>query len=74
MSEEKKKNMEYGKKIDMETWQKKQPITLDLVNVNKIVTSDKFKHNDKVLYILLALKIMILIHLYIMICLKWVDT
>ena len=63
-----------GKKIDMETWQKKQPITLDLVNVNKIVTSDKFKHNDKVLYILLALKIMTLIHLYIMICLKWVDT
>ena len=58
----------------METWQKKQPITLDLVNVNKTVTSDKFKHNDKVLYILLAMKIMMLLHLYIMICLKWVDT
>ena len=29
-----------------EFYKSKQPIDLDLVNVNQVVISDKFKHND----------------------------
>ena len=37
-------NFEVNKK---ESYASKQPIALNLVNVNQIVISDKFKHNDK---------------------------
>ena len=34
-----------------EFYKSKQPIDLDLVNVNQVVISDKFKHNDDSFYI-----------------------
>ena len=34
----------------------KQPLDLDLVNVDQIVVSEKFKHNDDLLNILLVTK------------------
>ena len=38
----------------------KQAIALNLVNTNKIVVSDKFKHSDMVLNILLAIYMMMM--------------
>ena len=29
-----------------EFWKSKQPVNLDLINVDQIVVSDKFRHND----------------------------
>ena len=51
-----------------ESYASKQPIALNLVNVNQIVISDKFKHNDKGLS--LAIKMMILLDLYVLFYLK----
>ena len=34
-----------------EFYKSKQPIDLDLVNVNQVVISDKFKYNDDSFYI-----------------------
>ena len=52
----------------------KQPINLDLINVDQIVISDKFKHSDIVLNILLVTKKIKLLNRYAFYCLKWVDT
>ena len=45
----------------------KQPITLDLVNINQMFISDKF---EQFLNILLVTKKMILLNLYVLYCLK----
>ena len=52
----------------------KQPIDLDLINVDQVVISDKFKYNDDGLNILLATKKMILLNRYVLAYLKWADT
>ena len=43
-----------------------QPINLDLVNVDQIVVSDKFKHNNDVLSILLVAKKVKLLNGYVL--------
>ena len=48
----------------------KQPIDLDLVNVDQMVMFDKFKHNDDELNILLATKKAKLLSSYILPYLK----
>ena len=47
-----------------EFYKSKQPIDLDLVNVNQIVISDKLKHNDDSFHILLVTKKVILLNHY----------
>ena len=52
----------------------KQPIDLNLVKVDQILISDKFKHILMlVLNILLATKKIILLNRYVLSYLKWVD-
>ena len=52
----------------------KQPIDLNLVKVDQILISDKFKHILMlVLNILLATKKIILLNCYVLSYLKWVD-
>ena len=51
----------------------KQAIDLNLVDINKIVISDKFEHSDKDFKYLLATKMIILLDRYVLFCLKWVD-
>ena len=51
-----------------------QPINLDLVNVDQIVVSDKFKHNNDVLSILLVAKKVKLLNGYVLSYHKWLDT
>ena len=48
----------------------KQPIDLDLVNLDQIVISDKFKHSDDVLNILLVTEEVKLLNRYVLFCLK----
>ena len=48
----------------------KQSIVLDSVKINRIVTSDKSKHSEKALNILLVTQMMVLLDLYILYCLK----
>ena len=50
----------------------KQPINSNLVNVDQIVVSDKFKHNDD--GILLVAKKVKLLNGYVLSYLKWLDT
>ena len=52
----------------------KQPIHLELVNLDQIVISDKFKHNDDSLSILLVTKKVKLLNRWLLFCIKWVDT
>ena len=52
----------------------KQPISLDLVNVDQIVVSDKFKHNDDLLNILLVTKKAKLLNHCVLLYLKWTHT
>ena len=52
----------------------KQPINLDSVNVDQIVLSDKFKHSDDGLIILLVTKKVKLLNRYVLSYLKWLDT
>ena len=51
----------------------KQLINLDL-NVDQIIVSDKFKHNDDGILVLLVTKKMKLLNHCVLFCLKWVDT
>ena len=51
-----------------------QSIALNLVKIDKIVISDKFKHSDKGFKCLLAMQMIILLDLYALYCLRWVDT
>ena len=53
-----------------EFYKSKQPIDLDLVNVDQMVMFDKFKHNDDELNILLATKKAKLLNSYILPYLK----
>ena len=55
-----------------EAHRSEQPINLHLVNLDQIVISDKFKHNDD--GILLATKKMILINRCALSYFEWVDT
>ena len=48
----------------------KQLINLDLVNVDQIVVSDKFKHSEMVLSVLLVTKKVKLLNRYILFYLK----
>ena len=48
----------------------KQPINLDLLNVDQIVVSDKFKHRDDGLIILLVTKKVKLLNRYVLSYLK----
>ena len=48
----------------------KQAIDLSLVDINKIVISDKFEHSDKDFKYLLATKMIILLDGYVLFCLK----
>ena len=48
----------------------KQPTDLNLVNVDQIVTSDKFKHNDGGFKFVLVTKKMILLDCYVLSYLK----
>ena len=48
----------------------KQAIDLSLVDINKIVISDKFEHSDKDFKYLLATKMIILLDRYVLFCLK----
>ena len=48
----------------------KQPINLDLVNVDQIVVSDKFKHNDDGFKYLLVTKKVKLLNRYVLSYLK----
>ena len=48
----------------------KQPIDLDLINVDQIVVSDKFKHNDDGLNILLVTRKVKLLNRYVLSYLK----
>ena len=48
----------------------KQLINLDLVNLDQIVISDKFKHRDDVLNILLVTEEVKLLNRYLLFCLK----
>ena len=48
----------------------KQPIALDSVLINEIVVSDKFEHSDKGFKYFIGLKMMILLDLYVLYCLK----
>ena len=52
----------------------KQPLDLDLVNVDQIVVSDKFKHNDDLLNILLVTKKAKLLNHCVLLYLKWTHT
>ena len=52
----------------------KQPIDLMSVNVDQIVISDKFKHNKKVLIILLVTKKMKWLNHNVLFYLKWMGT
>ena len=53
----------------------KQPINLDLINVDQIVVSDKFKHSDNSLkYLLLVTKKVKLLNRYVLSYLKRVNT
>ena len=52
----------------------KQPINLDLVNVDQIIMSDKLEHNDDGLNILLVTKKAKLLNCYTLSYLKWLDT
>ena len=48
----------------------KQSIALDLVNVDQILISDKFKHSHTILNILLATKMIISLDSYVLFYLK----
>ena len=52
----------------------KQPINLDLVNVDQIVVSDKFKHNNDGFEYLMVTKKAKLLKRYVLSYLKWLDT
>ena len=52
----------------------KQPINLDLVNVDQIVISDKFKHSDDGFKYFIGYKEGEIVKSLCIICLKWVDT
>ena len=54
----------------------KQPINLDLMNIDEIVISDKLKYSDdgKYVNILLVTKKVRLLNLYVLSNLKWMDT
>ena len=52
----------------------KQPINLDLVNVNQIVVSDKFKHSDEGFKYFIGYKEGELLNRYVLSYLKWLDT
>ena len=50
-----------------EFYKSKQPINLDLINVDQIVVSDKFKHSDNSLkYLLLVTKKVKLLNRYVL--------
>ena len=44
----------------------KQPVDLNLVNVDQVLISEKFKHSDMVLNILLVIKKMKLLNRYVL--------
>ena len=48
----------------------KQPVNLDLINVDQIDISDKFKHSDEVLNILLVTRKVKLLNRYVLSYLK----
>lgn len=48
----------------------KKPIVLSLADIDKIEVSDEFKHNTKVLNILLAIWVIISLHLYVLFYLR----
>ena len=52
----------------------KQPINLDLVNIDQIVISDKFKHSDDGFKYFISYKKVKLLNHYVLSYLKWVDT
>ena len=54
----------------------KQPINLDLMNIDEIVISDKLKYSDdgKYVNILLVTKKVRLLNLYVLSNIKWMDT
>ena len=54
----------------------KQPINLDLMNIDEIVISDKLKYSDdgKYVNILLVTRKVRLLNLYVLSNLKWMDT
>ena len=60
-------NVEVSKK---EFHASKQPIALNLVNVDQILISDKFEHNDKVFKYSLATKMIISLNRFALFCLK----
>ena len=49
----------------------KQPIYFELVNVDQIIVSDKFKHSKNILMVTKKAK---LLNHYVLSYLKWVDT
>ena len=65
-------NIEFNKK---EFHKSKQPIRFNLVNVDRIVISEKFKHNDDGFKNSIGYKmIIILSDPYVLSYHKWVDT
>ena len=67
MNEKKFDNTEVNKKGFHSS---KQTTDLNLVDINKIVISDKFKHRDKGFKFLLAPKMIITLERYVLFCLK----
>ena len=51
----------------------KQPIDLDLINIDQIVLSDKLKHSDDGFKYFIAYKEGEIVKPFILFCLKWVD-
>ena len=60
-------NIEVNKRSFLKS---KQPIDLELVNLDQKVISDKFKHSDDVLNILLVTEKVKLLNRYVLFCLK----
>ena len=59
---------------EKEFHESKQPINLDLVNVDQIVISDKLQHNDDGFRYFIGHKKTILLNRHVLSYLKWVDT
>ena len=52
----------------------KQTINLDLINVDQIVVSDKFKYSDEGFKYFIGYQEDELLNYYVLICRKWMDT